>query len=202
MKRAISILLCYVLIFSMCGCAAKVEVPSDTIELFLGDTANIDENGDLLAVGIGKAIITATSSKGQTANRNVVVSHIEPTDIFISDTTTVLGAGDKVSLSISFSPSNTTDTIIEWTTSDDSVVAVNEEGEVSAKRNGNAVVTATSGNGIKAACSVTVIEDTLQKLYIDTVKYIHDQRSNNNGFTICGDILICYYMGTFCVNTN
>ena len=222
MKRAISVLLCYVLIFSMCGCAAKVEVPSDTIELFLGDTANmeattkdlpisysssdpsvatVDESGDLLAVGIGEAIITATSSKGQTANRNVVVSHIEPTELSISDTTAVLGAGDKVSLSISFIPLNTTDTIIEWTTSDDSVVTVSEKGEVSARRNGNAVVTATSGNGIKAACSVTVIEDTLQKLYIDTVKSIHDQRSDNSGFTICGDILICYYMGTFWVNT-
>ena len=223
MKRIISLFLTLSLVFTMCGCAAKVEAPSDSIALFLGDIANmeattedlpisysssdtsivtIDKNGNIKTTGVGEAEVTATSSKGKTATRRVIVSHIEPTELALSNTSKALDLGDNLQLRVAFTPVNTTDTSVEWTSSNTSVASVSSNGVVLAQKEGKAVITATSSNNFSALCSITVVEDILQRCYLDAVSVIHDNHKNNDGFEILGDIIVYYSVGVFYVQVN
>lgn len=59
------------------------------------------------------------------------------------------------------SPSNATNQTLKWTSSNKKVVKVDEDGYVYIVDAGKAVITAmaTDGSGVKAKCTVTVIDD-------------------------------------------
>ena len=79
---------------------------------------------------------------------------IAVTGITLSQTSISLEVGGKVSLTATVSPSDATDKTVTWTSSDPSVVSV-ENGLVKAVSPGYAIVTATAG-GKSARCEVTV----------------------------------------------
>ncbi len=56
-------------------------------------------------------------------------------------------------------PYNSAQESVTWSSSDDSVAEVDDNGYVTAKKAGSAVVTATSENGLTASCKVTVAEE-------------------------------------------
>lgn len=225
MKRQIPLFLLaqmVILISMLTGCS-DVKFENDEIALFLGETtkvevssenppvtystdnnniATIDNNGAVTATGIGETIITATNSKGETAECKVIVSHIEPTDLKMDDSNYILYVGDTYPLSVTFTPSNTTDTMLKWTTSNANVASVDSDGNISGKNNGSAVITAESGNGISTTCTITVVRDVFEKCCIEAVKEVRDYSSNPEEFEICGDILVNYNEGTFCVLVN
>ena len=60
-----------------------------------------------------------------------------------------------------YSPSNATNQTLKWTSSNKKVVKVDEDGYVYIVDAGKAVITAmaTDGSGVKAKCTVTVIDD-------------------------------------------
>ena len=65
--------------------------------------------------------------------------------------------GDEISLKATVNPSDATDKGIRWTTSDENVATVDDEGRVTAIGNGSAAITVTADeNGKSASCSVTV----------------------------------------------
>ncbi|MCL1930302.1 MAG: Ig-like domain-containing protein, partial [Treponema sp.] len=59
-------------------------------------------------------------------------------------------------LTAAVSPSNATYQTVYWESSDDTVASVDANGKVSAVSTGTATITASTENGIKAACVVTV----------------------------------------------
>ena len=64
-------------------------------------------------------------------------------------------------LSASVSPDNATDKNIIWSSSDESVATVDQNGYVTAIESGNAVITAKSvDGGFTASCEITVVPDT------------------------------------------
>lgn len=73
-------------------------------------------------------------------------------DFIISQNLLNLNKGDYERLSIS----QTKDSTVLWNTSNPSVAQVDSDGNVTAVRNGQAVITATSQDGHSASCTVTV----------------------------------------------
>ena len=111
------------------------------------------------ALAPGYVEIYASASNGMTAtcHINVEARFIEVTAISLDQSELNLTEGDTAWLNATVSPDDATDRTLIWTSSDESVVRVSENGEVTAVAPGNATVTVTSSNGMTASCSVTVI---------------------------------------------
>ena len=85
-----------------------------------------------------------------------IISTVLPTGISLNKTSVSLAVGASETLSASLTPSNVTDKTVTWTSSDESVVTV-DNGKITAVKAGTATITVETGNGKKATCEVTVI---------------------------------------------
>lgn len=118
--------------------------------------ASVDQNGNITAVGEGNCVITATAVNGITASCDISVTSILPETVSLSSYVLDLSIGDVYGLSVSIDPYDVTDSTLVWSSSDESIAAVDSEGNITAKAEGVCTVTATAVNGITASCSVTV----------------------------------------------
>jgi uncharacterized protein YjdB len=118
-------------------------------------------NGMVMAVSEGTATITAISTvdSSKRAACTVTVSNtlVPVTGISLNQSTLNLGIGGRNTLIVIYTPSNTTQTGVTWTSSNESVATVSN-GEVTGISNGTATITATStaNSSKKATCTVTV----------------------------------------------
>lgn len=87
---------------------------------------------------------------------NINVNPIEATSVSLSRTSYSLTAGSLFDLTYKVFPGNTTYKDVTWTSSDQSVATVDKNGRVNAINPGSAVITATTRNGKKASCTLTV----------------------------------------------
>ena len=88
-----------------------------------------------------------------------VTTYPAATEMIMGDEELTLAVGDEDYLYVEFLPYNAAQEAVTWTSSDDSVVDVDGNGNVFARKAGSAVVTATSENGLTASCKVTVAEE-------------------------------------------
>ena len=91
--------------------------------------------------------------------KTIVITYPAATDMRIGVEELTLAVGDGYYLYTEFMPYNSAQESVTWSSSDDSVAEVDDNGYVTAKKAGSAVVTATSENGLTASCKVTVAEE-------------------------------------------
>ncbi len=82
-------------------------------------------------------------------------SFLEAESITLSEDTSTLGLGETISLNADLSPIGCTDSV-QWTSSDESIASVDENGVVTSLAKGNVTITATTGSGETAEASITV----------------------------------------------
>lgn len=97
-------------------------------------------------------------------NGVILVDNLAP-DITLEsisiDKTKTIELGKTLTLTPIFNPSNATNKIVTWTSSDESVATVSNAGVVTPKKVGSTIITVTSQDGNKkATCTVTVTEAT------------------------------------------
>ncbi|MVB10440.1 hypothetical protein CAFE_11290 [Caprobacter fermentans] len=121
----------------------------------------VDDSGNIKAVGVGSATVSATTKDGDftaTCTINVI---IPVTGVSVSPTTLTLIKGTTGTVTATISPSDATDKTVFWTSSDSNIASVDSNGTVSANNVGTATVTAkTEDGGYTAACAVTVKPNT------------------------------------------
>ena len=141
--------------------------------------AEVGEDGTVKGLTAGKAVITAETGDGShTATCEVTVSikEIKPTGITVDQKTASLYTGETVRLAATVAPDDATDKTVKWSSSDDRVAEVSEDGTVKGLTAGKAVITAETGDGShKATCEVTVTQSK-SKNNISTV----DNTKHNN----------------------
>lgn len=109
--------------------------------------ATVDGAGKVTAVGAGTAIIYATTTEyGYSASCSVTTSIVPVKSIAISGAKT-MDRGEKEQLVVKLNPANATNKDVRWESSDESVVAVDEDGNVTAVGPGTATVYATTNDG-------------------------------------------------------
>ena len=120
--------------------------------------ASVDASGKVTALAVGTTTITATTTNGKTATCAVTVRAriVAATGISIDQTSAELTEGESLSLTATVSPANATGKTVGWTSNNPSVATVDATGEVSAISAGTATITASTSNGLTAACIVTV----------------------------------------------
>ena len=131
------------------------------------NVAAVNDNGVVTAVGGGEAVITAKASNGMTATCKVVVT-VPATSVVLDKTSFNLKLNKTAQLTATILPENATDKSVIWTSSNESVATVDENGTVTGVSEGTATITVTTSNGISASCEVTVVEETTSPVVIQS----------------------------------
>lgn len=117
------------------------------------------KDGEVTAVSVGEATITAKSEDGGKKATCVVTvnpKHISVTALSLDKTEVEMNPDDKVMMTATIAPENASNKSVLWSSSDESIATV-KDGEVTALKVGEAVITAKSADGDKkATCKVTV----------------------------------------------
>jgi hypothetical protein len=120
--------------------------------------ATVDDNGVVTAIAEGNCIISVTALNiGDTAECDVSVITISVTGVTVSPPTLNLNTGQTADLTKSISPSNASNKLITWATTDPFVATVNSNGKVTAVAEGNCgIIVETDDGGFTDTCTVTV----------------------------------------------
>lgn len=97
------------------------------------------------------------SKLGALSSFPITVNEIPVSVVTMSTTELIMEKGNIEDLTVTISPENATNKNVEWSSSDDSVVTVDQRGKVRAVSLGKAVVTAKSVNGVEGKCEISVI---------------------------------------------
>ena len=130
--------------------------------------ATVDNKGKVTAKSAGTCVVIAKCNKGKLAaacHVTVVDKEeggediiVEAESMELDPSSLDLVVGNERAIRTVFYPDNATVTDLEWATSNDAVVTVND-GKVKAIKEGNAFITATCNDGkLSAKCEVTVSE--------------------------------------------
>lgn len=107
---------------------------------------------------LGHGTITAMTAEGNKKAKcqvTVYARAVSVTGIRLSETSLQLNKGGSHSLKATVQPDNATEKTVQWTSSDNSVASVDQEGTITAIGGGKATITASVG-GYSATCAVEV----------------------------------------------
>ena len=144
--------------------------------------AIIDENGVVTAVAVGEATITATTVDGSNLSATCKVT-VVPTlaeTITLDKTEISFEATETATLVATVLPELVTDKSVKWSSSDETVAVVDENGVVTAVAVGEAIITATTADGsnLSATCKVTVIPTLAVSIELDQTEASVEEKSD------------------------
>ena len=124
------------------------------------NVAIVDQQGNVTLRSGGNAVIKATLASSKNTENEIsakcqvkVKKHIE--SIVLNKTELAIINGKTAQITAIVSPDEYDD-ILEWTSSNEEVVTVNQKGVIKAIKNGTAEVMLSSSNGKSAICNITV----------------------------------------------
>ncbi len=134
--------------------------------------ATVSSTGLVTGKNVGTATITATTTNGLTAKCVVTIkaTQVLPTTLSISDRYLLLAPDDTKLITATLEPSNVTETLISWTSSNENVAIVSNTGVVTAKANGFATIKAITSNGISAECVIKVASADGPTVILNSIK--------------------------------
>ena len=140
--------------------------------------ATVDEYGNVTALKIGTALITATTTDGSNLSASCMVNVIKA-PVYVDDmeitydgqvinefTTDKIGA--TYAFGVNITPSNADVQEVTWDSSNDNVVTVDRSGVVTIVGIGEAIVTAYSTDGSRVSASVPV---TVTPVYVSEIEF-------------------------------
>lgn len=132
---------------------------------FNESVASVNDKGLVTAIKEGSAIIQVKcGSVSAICQVNVIDTDSESITIDVSQATLLVG--ESIQLSATVLPETTTNKSVTWSTSDFNIAVVNETGFVTAIAVGEATIIATTANGLKATCEITVNPVLVESLTI------------------------------------
>ena len=119
--------------------------------------ATVDSNGVVTAKSDGVASITITDETGKAKVTCRIIVNTAVQGIKLNKTSLKMYVGNTETLVATITPSNATEKDYGWSTSDSSVVTVDKNGKITAKKIGKATIKVVTEDGNKeATCEVEV----------------------------------------------
>ena len=147
--------------------------------------ATVSASGVVSGIAEGQGNIYAYSSGGIYAVCTVTVKKFEVTGVLLKDTKLTVTIGDKRKLAATIQPSNAYDKTLVWSSSNSTVVTVDQTGATCAVGIGTAAITAKSTNEKTASCTFTVKPVYITKLSLnETSKSITLKKGDSLGNTV------------------
>ena len=146
----------------------------------------VDENGTVTAIKEGEAFIKAISSNKVQAEIKFTVKekttekpeYIKVEKIELSAEKDELEIGEKIKVTGVITPDNATDKTLKWETSDPEVLKVDENGTVTAIKEGKASIKAISPDNVEAEIKFTVKEKITEE---EEKPEVETKPEDNNG---------------------
>lgn len=141
------------------GTAAPEEANNKKLEWCSSDEsiATVDARGTVKGVAPGTVRITAKATDGAGAEASVEIQVVQPMKtIAVVDNPVILARSTYWKQSAAAEPEDTTDKGIIWTSSNEEVATVKEDGTITAKAPGKCEVTGTAADGYGAKVVVKV----------------------------------------------
>ena len=136
----------------------KCEYTSDNTSV-----ATVTNYGTVQGNSEGTANITVSVADSNykpeqvTLQVTVIKKQVAITDVILNTNAETLTEGDTTTLTVTVYPDDTTySKNVSWSSNNEAVATVSEDGTVTAKSAGTAIITATSENGKTASCKITV----------------------------------------------
>ena len=129
--------------------------------------ATVSENGFVTGEASGTSIISAICGDISATCEVTVVIPAE--SITLNNTFANLYIGDVLQLTANVYPYDTTDKTVQWTSSDENIARVNEEGLVTALSEGNVIITASCGE-VSVTCDLKVSRFTINATISPDIK--------------------------------
>ena len=144
--------------------------------------ATIADDGTVKAVAVGTATIKLVVGSKSASCKVTVVQPV--TSISLNRSTASLEALETVQLTARINPSDAYLQTYRWSSSDETIAAVDENGLVTALKKGTATITATAldGNGASAKCTVTVTNSAVICATPEELESEHDYADNFGDF--------------------
>ena len=121
--------------------------------------ATVNETGTVTAKTLGAAIITATTEEGKKVATCAVTVLVPVQSIVLNNNQLRLTKGETATLKATVEPDNATYQTVVWSSDNSLIASVSSNGVVTANDRGNAVISATSEDGlVVATCVVSVSE--------------------------------------------
>lgn len=124
------------------------------------DVATVDANGLVTAVGVGEAEITALASDGS-GQRDVCRVEVVPTMV---ESIEIQGGASlkknhKMELTVAVLPATVTNGTVRWTSSNNALATVEDDGTVTAYAAGDVTITATAtdGSGVSGTFVLSIV---------------------------------------------
>ena len=125
--------------------------------------ASVDENGNIVATGIGDTVITISTSDGKTKNVNVNVKFLAMAVSFGKNKIS-LSEGNSSLLNLSVADGEATCSTT-YSSTDPTVASVDENsGKITANKTGKTTVSCTTANGVTVRCLVYVTSSAQTKM--------------------------------------
>ena len=137
------------------------------------DVATVDATGRVSAIGIGEAVITATTNDGSglsaTCHIGVVPKGVRYLNLNTYEMT--MKVNESALLEVEVVPDDAEYSHIVWTSSDERVAVVDDNGLVTARGVGQAEITVTAynfdGSGTGTHCDVTVVPTMVESIALN-----------------------------------
>ena len=144
--------------------------------------ATVSDAGVVTAQGLGDAVIQVNVGSVSASCKVTVLQPV--TSIYLNESSHSMEAADVYTLIASIFPYDANDKSISWSSSDESIATVDDNGKVTALRKGTVTITASSkdGSNVSRSCTITVT-NTLHSC--DTVAALESPHNYENN---CSDI--------------
>ena len=113
-------------------------------------------NGSLITIDLHA---NWTKPEDPTKPKNITKLSLDKTEYSLTEK-------DTYQLQLSYEPKDATNVNISWSSSDDKIAQVNNNGKITAVKKGTATITAKSSNGQTATCKITVVTKKAAHVYI------------------------------------
>lgn len=156
-------------------------------------------NGIVTANSIGTATITVTTSNGIKDSCEITVDSIKVKELKLTKDNVSLNIGGKYKIDAIVLPNDATDKVLTYETNNPNVIEITKDGLVTGKQPGNAKVTISSINGVKATCNITVTDNVSITYNIKSSSLFKKTNivisSNNNDLNYQEMVINTYYNG-------
>lgn len=119
---------------------------------------SIDASGLLSAKAAGVATVTIKTKDGSLSKSCTITVIQKATGVSMDVKDLELNVGQSYTLKVTFTPANSTETHITWSSSDDKIAKVDSSGRVTGVATGKTVIIAKLDNGTTVYCNVTVTQ--------------------------------------------
>ena len=118
------------------------------------------QDGQVIAVGFGSAVITCTSENNMTASCTVHVSEKVTGAAFEKDAYRIYVASDPFTPEIVFTPEGAADRIVSFSSANERIAAVSQDGVVTPGELGKTILRAETAGGLTFETEIFIVEDT------------------------------------------